>query len=317
MSILELLVPIAIFAVGIFLLVKGGDLFVDGSVWVSEVSGIPRAVIGATLVSFATTAPEFTVSIIAIIQGSNDMSVGNAVGSLIANLGIAFALLAVFTPGKIGDKLYGVKGAIMLLSAIMLLVFCMSGTVNFVEGLLLFLVFFVSMFINIKYSKDAEENRSVRRPTDARDITVNVVRFLVGIGAIILGSDFIVDNGQILARMLGVSEAVIGLTVVAVGTSLPEVVTSISAIIKKENSLSIGNIVGANILDSTLILATGAFISADGLAVSRSTWTVDLPVTIVLMCIAVIPSVIGKRVYRWQGAAMFAIYVGYLAVLFK
>jgi len=305
---------VVLFLAGTILIIKGGDVFVDAAGWMSDVTGISKVVIGATIVSFATTSPEYFVSLIATIKGYNDLSIGNAVGSLIANLGIAFALLAMFTPGSIRDRLFGVKGALMIFSTVMLLLFCLNGTVSVIEGVVLLLLFAVSIFINIRFSKDGEENRE-RRQTNPRGIAVNVIKFIGGAAAIVFGSNLIVDNAQVIASALGVSESVIGLTVVAVGTSLPEVVTSVAAIIKKQNALSIGNIIGANILDATLILATGAFISGGNLTVSRSTVRVDIPVSLLFMAMAVLPTAIGKKIYRWQGALIAGAYAAYLVYL--
>jgi len=311
---------IVFFAAGIFLLVKGGDMFIDAAGWVSDVSGVSRVVIGATLVSFATTAPEYFVSLIAVLKGSNDLSVGNAVGSLIANLGVAFALLAIFAPGKVRDRLFGPKGVIMLAAAAALLCFCLDGNVSPAEGFCLLAIFAVSMFVNIKFAKEdggADDPAKNRKPTNTREIVINALKFVLGAGAIILGSNFVMDSGQKIAAWLGVSEAIIGLTVLAVGTSLPEIATSIAAIVKKQNALSIGNIIGANILDTTLILATGSFVSGGGLAVSRNTAAIDLPAALALMAVAVLPTALGKRVYVWQGVLLACLYLAYLIVIMR
>lgn len=300
-----------LFFVGTVLIIKGGDIFVDAASWTSDVTGISKVVIGATIVSLATTSPEYFVSLIATMKGHNDLSIGNAVGSLIANLGIAFALLAFFTPGKVSDRLFGVKGLIMIVATAVLWLFCLNGTVSIVEGIILLLLFAFSTFVNIRYSKDGEEERD-RKQTNSRDIAIHVTKFIGGAASIVFGSNLIVDNGQIIASYLGVSEAIIGLTIVAIGTSLPEIVTSVAAIIKKQNALSLGNIIGANILDATLILSTGAFVSGGKLAVSQSTVKTDLPVALFLMLLAVLPTAISKKVYRWQGALIAGIYVLYL-----
>lgn len=305
---------VALFIAGTVLIIKGGDIFIDAASWMSDVTGISKAVIGATVVSLATTSPEYFVSLIATMKGYNDLSVGNAVGSLIANLGIAFALLAIFNPGTIKDRLFGTKGLIMIVSTALLLVFCLNGTVSVIEGIVLLMLFALSTYLNIRYSKDGEETRK-RKETNPRDILINAAKFIGGAAAIVFGSNLIVDNGQVIASYLGVSEAVIGLTVVAVGTSLPEIATSVAAIVKKQNALSIGNILGANILDATLILSTGAFISGGNLAVSKSTVRVDLPVSLLLMAAAVLPTAIGKKIYRWQGILIAGAYAAYLVYI--
>lgn len=308
---MEIVLAFVLFLVGTILIIKGGDYFVDAAGWMSDVTGISKVVIGATVVSLATTSPEYFVSLIATLKGYHDLSIGNAVGSLIANLGIAFSLLALFTPGKVNDRLFGAKGIIMIAATLALWVFCFSGTVSVVEGIILLLIFAASTFINIRYSRDGEERRG-RRQTNKKEIAVNVTKFIVGAVAIVFGSDLIVDNAQFIATSFGVSEAIIGLTVVAIGTSLPEIVTSVAAIVKKQNGLSIGNIIGANILDATLILATGSFISGGRLGVSLSTVHIDLPMALILMVAAVLPTAISKRIYRWQGVLIAGLYICYL-----
>ncbi len=310
---MDIFLAFVLFVVGIALIIKCGDYFVDAAEWTSDVSGISKAVIGATVVSFATTSPEYFVSLIATLKGHNDLSIGNAVGSLIANLGIAFALIALLSSGKVRDKLFGIKGTIMIAATAALWIFCKPGTLSVFGAAGLLGIFCVSMFVNIRYSKDTE-NRT-RKKTDKKDIAVNVTKFIAGAAGIVFGSNLIVDNAQKIALHFGISEAVIGLTVVAVGTSLPEIVTSVAAIIKKQNALSIGNIIGANIMDATIILATGSFVSGGKLGVSQGTVTTDIPVALLLMIIAVVPTVIGKKVYKLQGAALLTIYIVYLVYI--
>jgi len=303
---------VGLFFAGTILTIKGGDVFIDAAVWMSDVTGISKVVIGATIVSLATTSPEYFVSTIATIKGYSDLSIGNAVGSLSANLGIAFAILAVFTPGVINDRLFGVKGLIMILATTALLFFCSNGSLSVADGIILLLFLAVSVYVNIRYSKDSEESKE-RKQTNPRDITINAVKFVGGAAAIVYGSNLIVDNGKAIATFLGVSETIIGITFVAIGTSLPEVVTSISAIVKKQNALSIGNIIGANIIDATLILATGSFVTGGNLTVSQSTAKIDIPATIALMALAVLPTAIGKKIYRWQGLLLVCLYTVYLS----
>jgi len=306
-----IVIAVALFVVGTAFVIKGGDVFVDAAGWISEATGISGVVIGATLVSFATTAPEYFVSLIAAIKGHADLSVGNAVGSLSANLGIAFALLAVFTPGTVKDRLFGAKGLIMIVSTALLLLFCLSGAISVIEGAALLLMFAIATFVNIRYAKD-DEKTGERKRVAPREALIPAAKFIGGAAAIIFGSNLIVDNAQVIASALGMSEAVIGLTIVAVGTSLPEIVTSVAAIIKKQNAISIGNIIGANIMDATLILATGSFITGGKMMVLRSAYVMDIPLALVLMIAAVLPSAVGKKIYRWQGALMAGIYIAYI-----
>ncbi|MCL1829625.1 MAG: calcium/sodium antiporter [Oscillospiraceae bacterium] len=305
---------IFLFCLGILIIAKGSDVFVEASVKVSDITGVSRAVIGATLVSFATTSPEFFVSTLAVAKGYNDLSVGNAVGSLSANIGIAFALSAFFTPGPVNDNRFGLKGLIMISSAAFLFLFCINGKLSRIEGAILFFVFAVSVYVNIRSSKNKEEIIE-RQKTNRREIVTVILKFSLGAAAVLIGSNLITDNGKFLASYWGVPDAIIGLTVVAIGTSLPEIVTSVTAIIKKQSALAIGNVFGANILDSTLILATGAFISGGNLPVSRITVTTDLPVVLILSAAAVIPAVIAKKTYRFQGVLIMAAYISYLVYI--
>ncbi len=309
------LIAVLLFAVGVVLIIKGGDVFVDAATWTSDVTGISKVVIGATVVSLATTSPEYFVSLLATLKGANDLSIGNAVGSLICNIGLAFALLALFTAGRVHDKLFGAKGFIMLISTIVLWLFCLNGLLSMLEGIVLMLLFCSFVFVNIRFSKT--EEKSNRKKTNKKEIVLNVIKFVAGAFAIVYGSNLIVDNGRRIAEFIGVSDAVIGLTVVAIGTSLPEITTSIAAIVKKESALSIGNILGANALDATLILATGSFVSGGKLTVSQNTVWMELPLAILLMLMAVLPTAIGKKLYRWQGAMiliLFALFLTYIAL---
>lgn len=305
-----ILTAVVLFVIGLVLIIKGADVFIDAASWMADVTGISGAVIGATIVSFATTSPEYFVSTIAVLKGFNDLSIGNAVGSVICNIGIAFAALAIFTPGKIHDRLFGAKGLIMFVSTATLLLFCLNGIVSSIEGIILLFIFVFFTLFNIRFSK--EDVKKTHEQTNSREIAINIAKFVGGASAVVFGANIIVDNGKIIATLLGVPEAIIGLTIVAIGTSLPEIVTSITAIIKNQNAISIGNIIGANILDATLILATGAFVSSGGLAVSQPTIRVDLPFALAIMVMTVLPTAIGKKIYRWQGIMIFATYVGYL-----
>ncbi|MDR3311431.1 MAG: calcium/sodium antiporter [Oscillospiraceae bacterium] len=310
------IIAVGLFITGLFLVIKGGDFFVDAAAWVSDATGISKVVIGATLVSFATTAPELFTSLIATLSHSNDIAVGNAVGSPSANMGLGFAMLALFTPSAVRDKLFALKTLIMVTAAALLLAFCLNGNLTWVEGGVLLVVFLISMYINIHYAKDADAPRRV--PQTRRSIVSNVAKFIVGISAIILGAKLLVDNGQRLAIGLGIPESVVGLTFVAIGTSLPEIVTAITAIVKKQNSLSIGNIIGANILDTTLILTLCSFVSGGktgGLSVSPNTVRYDVPVLLAMGLIILIPTAIGKKIYRLQGAALLALYAAYIVYI--
>lgn len=312
-----MLVIILLMIVGLVLIIKGGDWFVDAASWMAEVSGIPKLIVGATVVSFATTMPELLVSAFAAARGNVDVSIGNAVGSVTANIGLIMGLSLVFIPAVIKRKDYLFKGIMMLGSAALLFLLSFSGELKMLPALLLLAVFILFMCDNVKSARDTmkknkEASSQATEKTDGKTTALNIVKFIVGVASIIVGARLLVDNGTALAEKLGVSDRIIAVTIIAIGTSLPELVTTISAIVKKQSELSLGNIIGANIIDITLILPLSALISGGSLkAETRSAVLVDMPVMIFLGALALIPSLITKKFHRWQGVLILVLYVTY------
>lgn len=310
---MELALMLAIFLAGIILIVKGGNYFVDAASWIAEVSGIPKLIIGATIVSVATTLPEMLVSIMAAAQGKVDMSVGNAVGSVTANLGLIMAIALLCMPGRIRRRDYFAKSILMLAAAAIVVLGGWSGQVGPRLTVLLLAVFLLFLFENVRSARLAGggEGRGRLFPR-RREVLWNVAKFLVGAAGVVLGADLLVDSGSALARLVGVSERIIGVTIVAVGTSLPELVTTATAVAKRQSALSVGNILGANILDLTLILPLSAVVSGKPLPIAAASAGVDLPACLLVGAIAVVPPVFTGKFHRWQGAALLAVYGGYL-----
>lgn len=308
------------FFVGIVFIVKGGDYFVDAASWIAKVSGIPRLIIGATIVSLATTMPEMLVSLMASSQGKVDMSIGNAVGSVTANIGLIMAISIIFMPGGIRRRDYLPKSVMMMSAALLIVAGGFKGEVSIPLALVLMGVFTIFIFENINSARRsmADESPAKAKAVKARpakkEITSNLIKFAAGAAGIIVGAQLLVDTGSELARIVGVSERIIGVTIVAVGTSLPELVTTITAIVKNQSSLSVGNILGANILDLSLIMPLCALISGKPLPVSHASAAVDLPACLIVGAIAVIPAMISSRFRRWQGALLLVVYIGYVFV---
>ena len=305
---MELALMLAIFLAGIILIVKGGDYFVDAASWIAEASGIPKLIVGATIVSLATTLPEMLVSVMAAVQGKTDMAIGNAVGSVTANLGLIMAISVICMPVKIRRGDYLLKSMLM------------QGEVTLVLSLALLAVFGAFLYENLRSAQQSMRCCGVgelgpfRAQAPKREVLFNCIKFTVGAVGVILGSDLLVDSGSALARLVGVSERIIGVTVVAVGTSLPELVTTVTAIAKKQSALSVGNILGANILDMTLILPLSGLIAGKPLPISPTSAQIDLPACLLVGGIAVIPAMLSVRFQRWQGVALLAVYGVYLAL---
>lgn len=306
-----------LFVIGIFFIVKGGDVFVDAATWIAEATGIPKFIIGATVVSFATTLPELLVSAIAATQGKNDMAIGNAVGSVTANVGLIMSISILCMPALVKRKEVAFKGALMIGAVAALFVFTQNLSLSIWQSIIMIVIFAVFMVENIisgKASLGSDDNDE-KPEINGKTVAVNVAKFLIGALGIVVGADLLVDDGTVIAKSLGVSEAIIGVTIIAVGTSLPELVTTITAIVKKQSELSIGNIIGANIIDLTLILPICAFITNGSLPVGKQSAYLDIVVCLVVIVIAIVPTIIFKKLSRWQGALMICIYIGYVAVL--
>ena len=318
----SLVLTIALFALGVLLIVKGGDWFVDAATWMAAASGLPQFLIGATVVSMATTLPEVIVSTMAAAEGSTDMAIGNAIGSVTANTGLIMAISLVFMPIAIRQSQFAVKGILMVLSTLVLWLLCRDGVLRLSESLLVLALFALFIAENIRSAKElsAEEPAEASAAVDKsrKALFKNLALFVLGAVCLVVGSNLLVDNGTILAQLLGVSERVIAVTMVAIGTSLPELVTAITSIVKKQSSMSVGNILGANIIDITVILPLCALISGGDLAIAaqsvHQTVYLDMPVCVLVTAIAVIPTIFRKRFAKWQGIVLLALYIAYVLV---
>ena len=309
-----LAVSAVIFVVGLVFIIKGGDWFVDSASWFAEATGIPKFVVGATVVSFATTLPELLVSVRAAMNGSAQLAIGNAVGSVTANTTLIMGVSLVAMAGVVNRKSFSLKGGLLLAAAIGLTVLSLSGALPTWSAYVLWAIFLVFMISNLVEGKKASANDEIDT-YEKKEVPKKILFFVLGTAGIVLGAEFLVGSGQTIARGMGISEAIIGFTVIALGTSLPEFVTTLTAIRKKESGLSVGNIVGANIIDLTLILPLCAIINREPLPVERMNLVFDFPVCIAACAVAVVPTIIAGKFRKWQGVALLAIYAGYMVAL--
>ena len=313
---MEMLVTVALFALGLLVIVKGGDLFVSAACWMAEVSGIPQFIIGATVVSVATTMPELLVSAIAALEGRVDMSVGNAVGTVTVNTGLVMGISMLFAPAALDRNSFRTKALLMLTAAVVLLGFSFTGEIGWLPGALLLVLFALFVLENILAGRKSLGEKCERKAFAARELPGKAVQFLLGALGIVAGARLMVDNGGALAEMLGVPEAVIAVTLMALGTSLPELITAISALRKRQASLSLGNIIGANVLDLTLILPICIPASGRALPIAQQTRALDLPAMCISLAILVLPALLRSKLSRWQGALLLVLYAVYIALLF-
>jgi cation:H+ antiporter len=316
---MSLWIAILLFLLGLALIVKGGDWFLDGAVWIAETTGVPRFIIGATIVSLATTLPELTVSITGVLDGAVDLAVGNAVGSVTANLGLILGISVVCIPSAVNRKQFGFKAVLMALGAVLLTVLCANGTLLLLPSLLLFVIFIFYLGSNLRDAGAGmagfRERPEERRTVSHLQMFYKLSLFAIGVAGILVGSRLLIRYGSKLALMLGVPSSIIGVTLVAVGTSLPELVTTLTAIAKKEASMSVGNIIGANVIDLTMILPICSMVSGGALKIGTQTTALDLPACLALALVSVLPPLLRGKFYRWQGVVMLAMYVGYLVLL--
>ena len=310
-----LFLVLLLFAAGLVCIIKGGDFFVDAATWIAEASGIPKFIIGATVVSFATTMPEMLVSVFSALEGNADIAVGNAVGSVTANTGLIMCLSLICMECTMPRRQYAVKAVLLLAAIAILFGFTRDGQLSIVESvviLVIFVCFIAESLVAARREQTLEGPETDERPkTDGRTIA-----FVLGAAAIVLGARLLIDNGTALAQMVGVPDAIIGATMIAIGTSLPELVTTITAIRKKQSSLSVGNIIGANIMDLTLIMPLCALILGKPLPVERQGMLLDIPACLVVCAGALIPALAQGRFKRWVGFFIGGLYIVYLIIMF-
>ncbi len=316
----SLFMVLLLFAAGLLCIIKGGDLFVDAASWIAEASGIPKFIIGATVVSFATTMPEMLVSVFAALQGNADIAVGNAVGSVTANVGLIMCVALICMECAMTRRQFGVKACLLLAAILALFGFTRDGQLSVLESVLILVIFvgfLVESLIAARQEQGSELPAQEERPKiDKKTVLLNIGKFLLGAAGIVLGAQLLIDNGSALARMLGVPDAVIAATMIAIGTSLPELVTTLTAIKKKQASLSVGNIIGANIMDLTLIMPLCAVIQGKPMTVERQGMLLDIPACLIICAAALIPALVQGKFKRWIGYLIGGLYIAYLIIMF-
>ncbi len=310
---------ILLLIIGIIFIIKGGDFFVDAAVWVAEVLKMPKFLIGATIVSIATTLPEMIVSIIAVCGGNYAISIGNAVGSVTANTGLILAISAIFVGGSINRRDFGIKSILIIGATLVILIFGLSGSFGYLPSVLLIVILAYYMYetaVSAKNSaKITEDNKTtIKERVATKKIIINILKFVIGAAGIVLGADLLVENAKLLAAAVGVSDGIIAITIVAIGTSLPELITTITSITKKQGDLGVGNIIGANIIDLVLILPVCSFISKGQLLIENQSMYLDIPACLALSLVAVVPALINKKFTKIQGLIMLVIYITYIVL---
>ncbi len=323
-----LLVPILLFLLGFVLLILGGDWFVDGAVAIAKKWHIPDLLIGATVVSIGTTLPEVMVSAGAAVAGHSEIAYGNALGSIICNTALISAITITFAPGLTDKKSLRVPAAFFFTAfAVYAVVSYGFGFFSRPVGIALLAIFAVYIGLQVKSalggsSSPLEVEESESSSSAEMPLWRAIVSLIVGAAAIAVGADLLVDNGTIIAQALGVPESVIALTFVALGTSLPELITAITSLRKGHGALSLGNVVGANLFN--LVLVSGLSMTLRPFAVPASklifgmnaSLVVDIPVVLGVMLLMTVPALVKGKLYRWQGILLLLIYASYCVFQF-
>ncbi len=301
----------ALFVIGLLAVIKGGDWLVESAVWLAGILGIPQVIVGATIVSMGTTLPETMIGSFAAIADSGDIVIGTALGSVLCNTGLILGLNNVVRPTIIEDTDTFLKVGSMIGVVVLLGIFGANGMVSGIETWILLLLLAAYVAINIWASTNGKHAHKV--PYTTNDLWKNGIYFFVGLLLVVVGARLLLDSGISIARIYGISEAVIAVTLFAVGSSLPELVTSIAAAIKGHNGIFFGNILGANILN--ILMVVGVSSAINPIAITRDVLFTQIPMTLLLMGVLVMPAFITKKISKAQGLVAFLLYLTYIIYL--
>lgn len=317
-----MLIPVLLFIVGLLFLIKGGDWFVDGASALARRFHLPELLIGATVVSIGTTLPEVMVSTMSALSGHGEIAYGNAIGSVICNAALIAAITIAVRPGKVDPKTLKIPVLFFFAAAA---VYCVAaygfGKFTRPMGLIMLAMFVAYMAANVIQMKNAPAEQHDDKE-EAMPLPKMLVLLVAGAVLIAVGANLLVDNGTLIAQALGVPESVIALTFVALGTSLPELVTAITSLIKGHSDLSLGNVVGANVFN--LVLVSGVSITLAPFTVPQSatifgmnsSLVLELPVMLAVMVLLTVPALLKGKLSRVQGVALLVIYAVFCGIQF-
>lgn len=301
---------------GFILLIKGADFFVDGSSSVAKRLKVPALIIGMTIVAMGTSLPETSVSVSASLLGKNDLAISNAVGSNIFNLMVVCGVCALLCPMAIGkDTLKKDLPFSIIVAGVLLVLGAFTKKVQRWGGIILLVMFAFFLYMMISSARKARDGAAEAANDEYKILPMwrCLLYIFGGAAAIALGGKMVVEGASDIARAFGMSDNLIGMTVVALGTSLPELVTSIVAARKGEVDMALGNVVGSNIFNILFVLGIAAAISPMAFTMNN---TIDTAVLIAMSLMVLLMCMPKKKMLRWHGAAMLAVYAGYTAYIF-
>ena len=318
-------------AFGFILLIKGGDWFVDAATGIAKRFHLPELLIGATVVSIGTTLPEVMTSAMGAMSGAGSIAYGNAIGSIICNTALIAAITIAIKPGKANKKtlIFPVVFFFSVAAFYAFNAYVFKGFDRWAGYVLVaaFVVYMVINVINMKKNPEEVEIEEVEVEEAESDekkgnMLKDLLFLVIGAAVIAVGAYLLVESATDIAHQLGVPESVIGLTVVAIGTSLPELVTAITSLVKGHGSLSLGNIIGANIFNIVLVSGVSIVINPFSIPLTsllfgqNASLVFDLPIVFLVMGLMTIPTILQGKLKRWQGISLIAIYIAFMAVQF-
>lgn len=316
-----MLITIILFLIGFILITKGADIFINCTVEIGKKTHISELILGATIVSFATTLPELTVSLCASFNNQTTMSLGNAVGSIICNTGLILGLVGLISPFRVDKNMFISKSTFLLISILVLVILGIDGSISRKDSILLLVILSIFMYTNYKgvacrNINRVDSNNNIGSTTGFKtgELIKIIILFLVGLVMMVIGSRLLVDNGADIAKIIGIPEGIISLTIIALGTSLPELVSSLTAIKKKHHAISVGNVLGANILNITSVIGLSS--SVNDIPILSQNATIDYPFMIALVLILILPTFKTNKIYRIQGLILLLTYGSYIATLY-
>ena len=319
------LITFALLIGGFALLIVGAEFLVRGASRIAAALGVAPLLIGLTVVSFGTSSPEIAVSVQSSYIGKADIAIGNVIGSNIANILLVLGFSAVASPLLVSRQLIRLDVPIMIGVSVLLLIIGFDNNLGFVDGILFVSLLIAYTFFLISESKKNQTNieddefekeyGKIKSLTPAQTWIVNPLFIIMGFVMLIFGSDLLVQSAVDIAKAFGISELVIGLTIVAIGTSLPELATSVVASFRGERDIAVGNAVGSNLYNILLVLGLSSVVSPDGLLVSETAIQIDIPVMIGVAALC-LPIFFNGKVSRWEGVLFIVLYILYLLYLF-
>ncbi len=308
------------FAIGIIILIAGAEALVRGASRLASTAGISPLVVGLTVVAFGTSSPELAVSVIASVNNNADISLGNVIGSNIFNVLFILGLSAVIVPLAVSRQIIRLDVPIMIACSVLVFLLGLDGRISRTDGVLFtagIIAYTTFLIWQSRKEKAAPSDEFVREyeVSGKKTLLIDIVLVAAGLGLLVLGSRWLVNGAVTIATYLGLSELIIGLTIVAVGTSLPEVATSVIASIRGERDIAVGNIVGSNIFNILAVLGISGIAAPGGIAVPEAVLRFDIPVmtAVAIACLPIFFT--GNVIARWEGKLFLLYYAAYMAYI--